>query len=803
MGILRAYPAVIELTWRRAAVVIAYAEVAVAAGWADRAIRHLRALAVREPLNEKAYALLVDALTVTGQRAVALELFEGMRRRLAAELGISPGPELVGAHLRALREPEVVTPPAGDESAARPVPGGQPSRPVPRQLPPLAPYFAGRADELAALTAMMGQGTGAGGTVVISAIDGTAGVGKTALAVQWAHQVADRFQDGQLYVDLRGFGPVGPPLDPTEALRQLLEDLGVSADRIPLNLDGRIGMYRKLLAGRRIVVVLDNARDPAQVRPLLPRNAECLAVVTSRHQLTGLAVADSAHLLTLDLLSQEDAHELLVRRLGGRRISAEPDAAVEVIRLCARLPLSLSIAAARAAARPELPLAALAAELCDTQARLDELSTGDITTDLRAVFSWSCQQVSGSAARMFWLIGVHPGPDLSAHAAASLAGIQLGHARQALAELARAHLVAEPVPGRYSCHDLLRTYAAEQSLIHETPDSRRAALHRLLDHYLHTAFTASRLLHQYRDLITLEAPVTQVEPEQIADRQRALEWFEAEQHVLLASIESAARDAFDLHAWQLPWTVATFLSWQGHWQKLELTQRTALAAARRLGDQTAQALAHHYLGQAQFRLGTPEAARSHQNQALRLGRQLGSSIIQARALIELARSFDREGRRGDALTHVKQSLPYFRAAGCLPGEADALNAAAWCHAQLGDHVHALDYCEQALAAQRELQNHPGEAAALDSLGYIHYQLGHHGEAIACYQEALEVHGDTDMGERAVMLVHLGDAHHAAGEADRARTAWHEALAILADLHDPNAEAVRQKLGNGGEPRDPR
>jgi tetratricopeptide (TPR) repeat protein len=616
--------------------------------------------------------------------------------------------------------------------------------------------------------------------------------------------MADRFPDGQLYVNLRGYGPVGMPLDPAEAIRLLLEDLGITPERIPVDLHERIGLYRRLLASQRVAIVLDNAHDPDQVRPLLPRSPGCLAVVTSRRQLTGLSVADGAYLLSLDLFSEQDARELLERRLGAGRISAETEAVSEVIRLCGYLPLSLSIAAARAAARPAQPLAAQAVKLRNAQTRLDGLSTGDVTTDLRAVFSWSYQQVSATAAQLFRLIGVHPGPDFTTAAAASLAGIPQSEARQAIAELAQAHLLSEPVPGRHACHDLLRDYAGEQAEVHETQETRQAAIRRLLDFYLHTTFAASRLLHPYRDLITIEELLPPVEPEVLTDRHRALEWFRAERQVLLAAIETAAREGFDRHAWQLSWTMATFLTWQGHWPELVRSQQTALAAARRLGDRSAQATALHYVGQTQFRLGLAEAADVHQHEALDLGRQLDSGIIQGRALLELARIADQQGRRSDAVAHAERSLPHFQAAESPSWAADALNAAAWYRSQLGDHLTALAYCERALDAQRELGNQIGEAATLDSLGYIHHQLGHYDQAIACFQEAVKVQGDTLIAEeRATVLVHLGDAFHAAGQAVQAGSAWHQALSILEDMGDPGADAVRRKLQDAGLPPEDR
>jgi DNA-binding SARP family transcriptional activator len=777
-------------------------------------IPELRRLAGTHPLRENLRALLMLALYRSGRQGEALAVYREARDLLVDELGTEPGTALCDLHQRILAGDPALSAdglpavrlaesPLAAEDQAPGLPAPRVPAGAPRQLPPVTPYFAGRSAELGALTAMADQGAGAGGGVVTIAIDGTAGVGKTTLAVQWAHRMAGRFPDGQLYVNLRGYGPAGMPLDPAEAIRLLLEDLGVVPERIPVGLDERVGLYRRLLASQRVAIVLDNAHDPGQVRPLLPGSPGCLAVVTSRRQLTGLSVAEGAYLLSLDLFSEQDARELLELRLGAGRISAEAEAVSEVIRLCGYLPLSLSIAAARAAARPGQPLAAQAAKLRNAQTRLDGLSTGDVTTDPRAVFSWSYQQVSATAAQLFRLIGVHPGPDFTAAAAASLAGISPREARQALAELAQVNLLTEPAPGRHACHDLLRDYAGEQALVHETTETRRAAIGRLLDFYLHTTFAASRLLHPYRDLITIEGLQPPVEPEVLADRQQALEWFGAERPVLLAAIDTAARDGFDRHAWQLSWTLATFLGGQGHWPELVRSQQTALAAARRLGDRSAQATALHYLGQTQFRLGLVEAAGVHQQEALDLGRQLDSGVIQGRALIELARIAGHQGRIRDAVTHAERSLPLFQAAQSPSWAAEALNAAAWFHTQLGDHLVALAYCEKALAAQRELGNHIGEAATLDSLGVVHHHLGHYAQAIACYQEAVKVQGDTLIAEeRATVLTHLGDAYQAAGETAQAGSAWRQALSILQDMGDPAADAVHRKLHDAGFPPGP-
>jgi tetratricopeptide (TPR) repeat protein len=625
-------------------------------------------------------------------------------------------------------------------------------------------------------------------------IGGTAGVGKTALALHWAHQVAGRFPDGQLYLNLRGFDPSGAPVTSAEAVRRLLDGLGEPPDRIPSDLDTQAALYRSLLAGRRMIIVLDNASDPAQIRLLLPGDPGCLVLVTSRNQLAGLAAADGAHLLTLDLLTEAEAREFLGRRLGAQRVADEPDAVVELAGLCARLPLALSIAAARAAARPGLPLAELAVELRDERIRLDALDAGDAATDVRAVFSWSYQQLREPAAQMFRLLGVHPGPDISAPAAASLAGLAPGVARKALAELARSHLITEHAAGRYTLHDLLRTYAAEQARGPDSKSDLLAAVHRMLDHYLHTACAASQLLHPYRDPIPLNPLQPQALPEELADRPQALAWFQAERLVLLAAITQAVREGFTAHAWQLPWAVATFLNWQGYWLELAAAQQTALEAARRAGDRVGQAEAHRYLAQAQIRLGAYADAAAHLAEVIAISQEVGRTTIEARAHIDLVRALEMQGRYSEGLRHAEQSLQLYRLAGHRSGEASALNTVGWCHAHLGGYQQALDYCEQALAVHRELGNRVGEGNVLDSLGYVHLHLGHHRQAIGCYEQAFEVHGDAgDLRDRAGILIRLGDAHHAAADPSAAKRAWQRALAMLDELQHPDAGTVTTKL----------
>ena len=457
------------------------------------AAAELPGLLARNPLAERLAGMLMVALYRCGQQADALKVFREVRARLVAELGIEPGPELQHMHQRILTgDPDLTAPPLARvqalppaASAAAPAPAPRVQRVVPRQLPTAPSHFAGRTAELQALTKLVNGGRDAGGTVMISAISGTAGVGKSTLAVYWGHQVAGEFPDGQLYVNLRGFGPSGPPVTSAEAIKGFLAAYQVPSAAIPAGLDTLAGLNRSMLAGTRTLIVLDNARDVDQVRPLLPASPGCLVLVTSRNQLAGLVANEGARLVTLDVLPEAEAHELLVSRLGPSRVRAEHDAVTEVARLCAGLPLALGIAATHAAARPGFALTALAAGLRDGQGRLDALDTGDATGSLREVFSWSHQQLSHSAGRLFRLMSVHPGPDMSVQAAASIAGIAVPDAQRALGELSSASLVAERSPGRYSYHDLLRTYAAEQATDCDGDVEVRAAMNRMLDHYRH------------------------------------------------------------------------------------------------------------------------------------------------------------------------------------------------------------------------------------------------------------------------------------------------------------------------------
>jgi tetratricopeptide (TPR) repeat protein/transcriptional regulator with XRE-family HTH domain len=675
-------------------------------------------------------------------------------------------------------------------------PDGRAAATVPRQLPAAVTDFTGRAAELQALTRMLDHaGTGGPGTVVISAIGGTAGVGKTALAVHWAHHAAGKFPDGQLYVNLRGYDPA-QPMSATEALDAFLRSLGVPGPDIPPDEAQRAARYRSLLSGKQMLVVLDNASSVEQVRPLLPGYPGCPVVVTSRDALAGLVARDGAYRLDLDLLPLTDAVALL-RQLIGAQVDAEPGAAVTLAGQCARLPLALRIAAELAAARPAVPLASLVTELADQRQRLDLLQAGgDPASSVRAVFTWSYQQLSDEAARMFRLLGIHPGPDITVPAAASLAAIADADARRLLHELARAHLITEDAPGRYAFHDLLRAYAADQAHHNDSDSDRREATGRVLDHYLHTAARAGRLLNLAKEPVALAPPRPGAAAEQAADHSQALAWFEAEHQVLLAAVTLAAESGFDSHAWQLPWAMEPFLHARGHWQEEAATQRTALTVATRLGDGAAQAISGRLLANAYTRLGDHDQARGHYASSLTLYQRLGNRLGEAKIQRNLAFLANRQGRYADALGHAEQALRLYQAIGDKANEAGALNDIGWYHGLLGDYQQACAFSRQALTLSAEADHRSVEAAAWDSLGYAEHHLGNLPEAAACYQRAVSILRES--GNRfyeADTLTRLGDTRHTSGDLAQAWEAWQQALAILDDLQHPDAGQVRAKLAS--------
>jgi tetratricopeptide (TPR) repeat protein len=542
--------------------------------------------------------------------------------------------------------------------------------------------------------------------------------------------------------------------------------------------------------------VLDNARDTDQVRPLLPGSPGCLVLVTSRASLAGLTVSQGAQLLTLDVLSDDEARHLLDQRIGGSRVAAEPGAVNELIRLCDGLPLALAIVAARACARTGFSLAGLAAELRDESGRLDALDAGDPASSIRSVISWSYQGLTGQAARMFRLLGLLPGPDATAHAAASAAGVTLPVARRCLRELTHANLLTEHLPGRFGFHDLLRAYAADQATARDDLQARHEATGRILDHYLHTAADAAALIHPTRDRLTVAPPRPGVRPERLADQRRAMDWLQAEHRSLLAASTLADSSGFDIHAWQIPCTIAHFLDLRGRWRDMSAAQSTAVAAAARLADTAGQAESLRWLATACERLGDHDQALVHCAACISLFQQLGDRLSEAKVHLLLGVALVSQGRYAAARGAWEEALRLYRATGSCEGEARTLNNVGFLSVLLGDYQRARVFCRQALSLAAELGARDSEADAWDSLGYAEQRLGNLTEATTCYQQALSIFQDIgDRYREARTLTNLGDARHDGDDLQQACQAWQQALDILDELDHPDTDEVRGKLAS--------
>jgi tetratricopeptide (TPR) repeat protein/transcriptional regulator with XRE-family HTH domain len=659
----------------------------------------------------------------------------------------------------------------------------------PQQLPLAVPEFVGRREELAVLDAGLSEGTAGTKNVIIFAVSGMAGIGKTTFALHWAHRVANEFPDGQLHVNLRGYD-AEDVVDPADALCGFLEALGVPHARIPASIEARIGLYRSRLANRRILVVLDNARDSAQVRPLLPGTGGCVVVVTSRDRLSDLIAAQGARPLSLDVLSPDESMSLLAGRIGAQRLAAEPAAVADITGTTGRLPLALSIVAARVALHPGFPLDSFAAELRSDEARLDAFSDGHV----RAAFSWSYLALSRPAARLFRLLGLHPGPDMTANAAAALDGRPEATVTPLLRELTRLHLLTEHQPGRYAFHDLLRVYAAELVESSEGADERRDARRRLFDHYLHSAHPAAVLLQPQWLTIEPVPPLPSNSSPTTDDHDSALAWFAAEHRVLLRAVRQAAETGFEAYAWQLAWALTTFFAPRGLWQDQLAAQQAALAAAERSGDLAGQAIANRLLSRAETRLGDLDSAENRLRRALDLHGRLGDPTGQAQTLHNHAELCYLRGDPGAGLAHGHEALRLYRLAGNQAGAARTLNAIGWLYAATGDYARAIESCTEALEQQRSSDDRNGQAATLDSLGFAYHRLGEYDRAAGCYEEAIPLFRDSaDRYHEAETLLRLGETRESMSDPARAAEAWRNAARIFDELGDPAAEDARGRL----------
>ncbi|MBW4716003.1 AfsR/SARP family transcriptional regulator [Saccharothrix obliqua] len=745
-------------------------------GLAGELVAELRALTGRHPLRERFWGQLVLALYRSQRQADALAAYREVRAVFVAELGVEPG-----AALRELHDHVLVANP----DLARPAP---PPVVAPTMLPAPNPHFVAREAELAELTGLVTRSASR-----VAVLGGTAGVGKTTTAVHWAHAVADRFPGGVLYVNLRGFDPTGEPLSPAEAVRAFLDAFEVPPGTIPAGLEGQVALYRRILADRSALVVLDNARDAEQVRPLLPGGARCFAVVTSRDRLTGLVANEGAHPLSLPLLAPDEAVALLTRRLGADRVAADPGATAELARRCAGLPLALAIVAARAAVNPGFALRAVADELADERLRLDYLDAGAPDANVRAVFSWSYRFVGRAAARMFRLIGLSPAVETSVAAAAALAGVPDQAAASALAELTRAHLLFEPHPGRFTTYDLLRRYAAELAEAEDPAPERDAAADRLLNWAVRVLHHANRWL--VHDLTPLKVPpVDGLRPREFSSFAEATAWLDLEHNNLVL----LARDAFQRGRWQYPPPFCTHM-----WAYLNLRylQSTALVlcemaleSARRLGDLAAQCGTLNNFGVVNGRLGRFEEAIGHLTDSLALAERLEDPRNTRIALNNLGMAYNAVGRDDLALEVLTRALAICRAQPEPTGETFLLDTLATVHRARGERERAIGCLTEALRLNLDRDDRYSAGINLANLGRLHLEAGRPTAALDALERALEhsraVH---DRHNEAIALARLGDVLAGGGERDEARDHWRAALAILRELDAPEARELGERL----------
>ena len=624
---------------------------------------------------------------------------------------------------------------------------------------------------------------------MITAIAGGAGVGKTALAVHWAHLAADQFRDGQLYVDLRGWTP-GGPVSPLRALAQLLLGLGMDGDKIPVEVDHAAGLYRSLLAGRRVLVVLDNARDAEQVRPLLPGSPGCLALVTSRDRLAGLVASHGASRLTLDVLPRGEAVALLARIVGQDRVDAEPEAAAGLAAACAHLPLALRIAAANLACEPDQPISAYLARLRGGD-RLAELAVdGDPHAAVGGAFDCSYAALDADARRLFRLLGLVPGPELTAEAAAALADLPVTRAERLLERLAGAHLVEPRAPGRFAFHDLLRAYARQQA---ERDDGKRdpeaeAALRRLLDWYLHVADAAAGLL--YPQILRLHASRAAAAPAApFEGHDQALAWLDAERPNLVAAVQHAADAGLRPHAWLLADALRGYFWLRRDMVDWLLVSDAGLGAAVADGDPRAQAVSHLSRGDACHCSGRYADAIEHYGAGLRLARRAGWKAGHAATLGNLGNVHWDMGSLGQAAGHYTEALGLYQRGGDRDGQATALSNLGIVNRELGRLQQAAEQQAEALALFSQTGSLAGEALALSNLGEAEHALGRLGQASEHLNRALVLARET--GSRfleASALYDLAAVDRDAGRMRRALDLACAAVALANEIGDPRIEA---------------
>ncbi|MBN6053541.1 tetratricopeptide repeat protein, partial [Nonomuraea sp. RK-328] len=757
-------------------------------------VTEARALAGEAPLRERLHGQLMQALHRSGRRSEALEVYRQFRNRMVDELGLEPTYELRQLQQRIL-QPDTFPQEQPDARRASAPQQDEPLMsagflPVPSQLPAPPASFTNRRTELRELDRQLAFGANNVGVAVIS---GPGGIGKTWLALHWAHTHRDRYPDGQLYANLRGFDNAEEPMSPSTVLRHFLGALGVPPTVIPVEQEAQAALYRSVLADRRLLVVLDNARDSAQVTPLIPGRPGCTVLVTSRNRLVSLNATHSAQLLEVGAFSDEEAHQMLSHHFGPETMAADPASVLVLLEHSGGLPLALGVLAARASAHRGFPLAVLAQELRDPATRLDALQTGDLGAGLRAVFASSYAALDARAARLFVLLSTAPGPDIGLPAAAALVGLPSAETRGLISALETANLIRQHSPGRYRMHDLVRLYAAERAEADLPAGVRKHALVRLIEAYLATACTADRVLFPHR--ATIAAAPGQGDVPAFEDATAALAWFETELPCLLAAQLLTLGLGMDVAGWQLAWAMNTFLLRRSYTRERLDTWKVALAAAGRLDDPHTTAVVRWHTGAAYAAAARIDEATDHLDRAMELFEKVQDQarLAQVHHTVGWLWSVHGQPRRG--LGHALAALRLQREVGDPIWEANALSAVGWIRLQLGEHEAARAVCEQALGLFRRHHDRDGEAATLDSLGMLAFRQGDYERALECYGQCLELRkGTGNAFQGADTLVGLGDTHHALGNDTEARAAWRDALALYGSQHRlAEIERVREKL----------
>ncbi len=666
------------------------------------------------------------------------------------------------------------------------------ARPRPAQLPAAVADFAGREDEIAQLHSMLAAR--APGGMLIAVIEGLGGIGKTTLALHWAHQLRPAFPDGALFSDLRGYHPAGQPANPYDVLAGFLRAMGVAPDAVPQDDADRSALFRSVMDGKRMVLMLDDAADVDQVEPLLPGSAECLVIVTTRVRLGGLVVRHGARRLGLRGLASTEATALLSGIIGAARVSAEPDAVAELVDRCASLPLALRIVADRAASRPGRPLADLVAELRSEGDRLDALSVpGDDTTAVGNVFSWSYRALTEPAARMFRLLGLFPGLEPGVPAAMALAGEQAGRTRRLMDGLAAVHLVEESGRDGYRLHELVRLYAVERVRGEESDATRDDALRRLVTWYLHTADAADRVLLPQRHRQPL-ATVSTVAPLEFADYPAAMAWCERERPTIARLTRDAADRRMHELAWRLPTALWGFFSLRNRWADLIETHQVALASARAVDDRLGQAIALNNLGIAEANSGRPDHAHPLMAQALLLRKEIGDVWGEAAVSNNLGSLHRGRGEFDTAVAHHDRAIMLFRQVGDQCGEGQALNNLGSAYLALGQLGAAIDCYRRGLSALVGISDQLGQAETLDSMGSAYQVMGDYDTAVDCHLRAVLMFRELgDRGGEAGGLDNLGIALAGHGSVALARDSWRHALALFEEVDPIRARQVRARL----------